>query len=100
MIRQVIFPAVRTLTRRPITVAPVQRMMASYSGSGKSEPMATMDDLPVPSGSWEAQYKAKQAKYNLHLALGVVVFSVTFLVAKSTGALYLNYLRPDLPADR
>ncbi|CAB0009591.1 unnamed protein product [Nesidiocoris tenuis] len=56
----------------------------------------TMDDLPVPQGSWEAQYKANQAKYNVHLLLGIAFFSVTLITAKATGLIYLNWAPPKL----
>ncbi|KAJ8879493.1 hypothetical protein PR048_020101 [Dryococelus australis] len=37
----------------------------------------TMDDLPIPQGSWQAAYDAKQRKYNIHLISGVLIFGIT-----------------------
>lgn len=39
-----------------------------------------MDQLPVPQGSWQAQYDAKQRKYNVTLLLGVAFTVATFVV--------------------
>lgn len=33
---------------------------------------ATMDELPIPQGSWKAQYDAKQKTYNMQLAFGLI----------------------------
>ncbi|KAG6440889.1 hypothetical protein O3G_MSEX001524 [Manduca sexta] len=54
----------------------------------------TMDDLPVPRGSWQAQYDANQRRYNTALFLGLAFATTTFIVAKSSGLLYLNYSPP------
>jgi hypothetical protein len=37
----------------------------------------TMDELPVPQGSWKAQHDANQARYNIHLIGGVTILAVT-----------------------
>lgn len=39
--------------------------------------LPTMDELPVPSGSWQANYNAKQQKYNIQLLASVIFFAVT-----------------------
>lgn len=39
----------------------------------------TMDDLPVPTGSWQAQHEANQKKFNLQLALGIGFAVATIL---------------------
>jgi len=70
-------------------------------GHGKSlaetlkEHRGTLNDLPIPAGSWEEHHKKKNAGYNIILALGVVSLVTTFLIMKSTGALYLHG-RPNL----
>ncbi|XP_075227124.1 cytochrome c oxidase subunit 7B [Lycorma delicatula] len=61
----------------------------------KDKPL--MDLLPIPEGSWEEAYKAKQAKYNIHLAAGVLFFAFTLGVAYKGGYLFLNALLPPLP---
>lgn len=38
---------------------------------------ATMNDLPVPQGSWKQSHAANQREYNIILALGVTIFSST-----------------------
>lgn len=57
---------------------------------------ASMDELPVPYGSWQAHYKAKQSKYNLHLLVGLLFTGVTLVAAKASGLVYLNYSPPSL----
>ncbi|XP_014282664.1 uncharacterized protein COX7B [Halyomorpha halys] len=59
----------------------------------------TMDDLPIPSGSWETQYKANQTKYNMHLAIGVIFTGVTLVTAKASGLFNLYMSPPPLPKE-
>jgi hypothetical protein len=37
----------------------------------------TMDDLPVPQGSWQSNYDSNQTKYNIHLIGGVTFLALT-----------------------
>ncbi|PNF22102.1 hypothetical protein B7P43_G08893 [Cryptotermes secundus] len=37
----------------------------------------TMDDLPVPQGSWQTQHDSNQTKYNIHLIGGVTLLTFT-----------------------
>ncbi|CAH1402582.1 unnamed protein product [Nezara viridula] len=59
----------------------------------------TMDDLPIPNGSWETQYKANQTKYNMHLAIGVIFTAVTLVTARASGLFNLYISPPPLPKD-
>ena len=43
---------------------------------------ATMNDMPVPVGSWQNHYNANQRKYNTHLFSGIA-FSLFTLVVVS-----------------
>ena len=54
----------------------------------------TMDELPVPRGSWQSQYDANQRRYNTALLLGIGFTAVTLVVAKASGLIYLNYSPP------
>ncbi|XP_049872638.1 uncharacterized protein LOC126371374 [Pectinophora gossypiella] len=54
----------------------------------------TMDELPVPKGSWQAQYDANQRRYNAVLAFGIAFTVGTLAVAKASGLIYLNYSPP------
>ncbi|CAH0682897.1 unnamed protein product [Spodoptera exigua] len=54
----------------------------------------TMDELPVPRGSWQAQYDANQRRYNLVLLFGIAFTAGTLAVAKASGLVYLNYSPP------
>lgn len=40
----------------------------------------TIDDLPVPCGSWKEDYDNKQRKYLIHLILGTGFFIITMAV--------------------
>lgn len=37
----------------------------------------TMDDLPVPQGSWKAQNDAYQTRYNMQLIGGITFLALT-----------------------
>ncbi|XP_012272173.1 uncharacterized protein LOC105695301 [Orussus abietinus] len=54
----------------------------------------TMDDLPVPQGSWQKDYEAKQKRYNIHLAVGIASLIFTIAFAKQSGLVYLNAFPP------
>jgi len=43
----------------------------------------TLNDLPIPAGSWQANYAKKQAKYNIQLALASVLMSCTLVVVRA-----------------
>ncbi|CAH0675723.1 unnamed protein product [Chilo suppressalis] len=64
-----------------------------HAGEGHFKP-PTMDDLPVPRGSWQAQYDANQRRYNAALVLGIGFCAATIVVAKTSGLVYLNYSPP------
>lgn len=42
-----------------------------------------MDELPVPSGSWQELYDKKQKRYNLTLVAGVVMLISTFTIVST-----------------
>lgn len=42
----------------------------------------TMDELPVPRGSWQAQYDANQRRYNTALLLGIAFTTGTLFVVR------------------
>ncbi|XP_063362777.1 uncharacterized protein LOC134651606 [Cydia amplana] len=54
----------------------------------------TMEELPVPRGSWQANYDAKQRKYNAVLIAGIAFTAGTLVLAKASGLVYLNYSPP------
>lgn len=55
----------------------------------------TMDDLPVPNGSWQENFQVKQAKYNRHLIVGIVAFTVS-MIAVSSSLHTMNSFKPML----
>ncbi|KAG7207286.1 hypothetical protein KM043_008956 [Ampulex compressa] len=53
-----------------------------------------MNDLPVPQGSWQEHYNAKQARYNVQLIGGVVVFAGTVTYMLTSGLVFFNFWVP------
>lgn len=50
--------------------------MRAYHPPAHHKP-PTMDDLPVPQGSWKAQNDANQMRYNMQLIGGVTFLALT-----------------------
>ena len=48
-----------------------------YGGHGHEVQRVSMNELPVPEGSWQNFYEAQQRKYNRHLILGISFFLFT-----------------------
>ncbi|KAE8743626.1 hypothetical protein FOCC_FOCC010770 [Frankliniella occidentalis] len=75
----------------------VQRVTARNMSSIETWQRPTYDVLPVPKGSWQADYDKKNAKANIVLAVGIVTFTASMLHA------LIDPLPPvtkaDLPAD-
>jgi len=58
------------------------------------EQKAHMNDLPVPEGSWQENYNARNSKWNMQLA-GAVVFAIaSFIAADQMGCFYLHDIPP------
>lgn len=53
--------------------------MRRYGHDSHFKP-ATMDELPVPRGSWQAQYDSNQRRYNTALIVGVAFTIGTIIV--------------------
>ncbi|CAH2084342.1 unnamed protein product [Euphydryas editha] len=81
------------LASRPIISRLMQRTVRRYHAGGDFKP-PTMDELPVPQGSWQAQYDANQRRYNSILLLGIAFSVGSIIVAKASGLVYLNYSPP------
>ena len=43
----------------------------------------TLNDLPIPAGSWQANYAKKQSKYNIQLAVASVLMGTTLAVVRA-----------------
>ncbi|PSN29558.1 hypothetical protein C0J52_22668 [Blattella germanica] len=56
----------------------------------------SMDDLPVPQGSWKADYESRQRKYNLQFIVGVSFLTFTVGFMSQSGLLEFNYSQPKL----
>lgn len=51
-----------------------------------------MDELPVPRGSWQAQYDANQRRYNLALLFGIAFTAGTLVVVSILMFHYIIFL--------
>ncbi|XP_046670909.1 uncharacterized protein LOC124360936 [Homalodisca vitripennis] len=83
--------------RRLVTQSVVRNARRGHDYAPANFKKPTMDDLPVPSGSWQDHHNAMQAKYNKHLILGTGFFVVTLIVAKASGLFYFNWNPPPFP---
>ncbi|KAA2221032.1 hypothetical protein F0L46_25955, partial [Salinarimonas soli] len=70
-----------------------QQTVHRYHGEGHFKP-PTMDELPVPKGSWQSHHDANQRRFNAVLLFGIAFTAATFVVAKTSGLVYLNYSPP------
>lgn len=43
----------------------------------------TLNDLPIPAGSWQANYAKKQSKYNIQLAVASLLMGATLAVVRA-----------------
>lgn len=77
---------------RPVVSRLFQQTVRRYHDNHFKPP--TMDELPVPRGSWQAQYDANQRRYNTALVVGIGFTVATLITAKATGLVYLNYSPP------
>ncbi|KAF4532279.1 hypothetical protein B566_EDAN007251 [Ephemera danica] len=63
-------------------VRPVLRKAAgprrSYHAPAGHFKVPTINELPVPQGSWQESFNSKQRKYNMHLIGGISFFLGTF----------------------
>ncbi|CAF4852753.1 unnamed protein product [Pieris macdunnoughi] len=71
----------------------MQTTVRRYHGGSQFKP-PSMDELPVPRGSWQAKYDADQRRYNSILAFGIAFSVFSFALAKGSGLLYFNYAPP------
>ncbi|XP_026744590.1 uncharacterized protein LOC113505917 [Trichoplusia ni] len=77
---------------RPIVSRLFQQSVRRYHNEHFKPP--SMDELPIPRGSWQAQHDANQRKYNAALLFGIAFATGTLIVAKTSGLIYLNYSPP------
>ncbi|XP_075975153.1 cytochrome c oxidase subunit 7B [Anticarsia gemmatalis] len=77
---------------RPVVSRLFQQTVRRYHDNHFKAP--SMDELPVPRGSWQAHHDAKQRKYNAVLLLGIAFSAGTLVIAKASGLIYLNYSPP------
>ncbi|XP_059474090.1 uncharacterized protein LOC132195856 [Neocloeon triangulifer] len=73
-------------------VRPAARnVLARQYHSPSNQKLPTMNDLPVPQGSWQQHHASLQRRYNTHLAVGVTFCLFSFFVAKQSGLFFFNW---------
>ncbi|XP_059057495.1 uncharacterized protein LOC131851084 [Achroia grisella] len=77
---------------RPVFSRLFQQTVRRYHHGEFKTP--SMDELPVPRGSWQAKYDANQRRYNATLLFGIAFAAGTIILAKTSGLVYLNYSPP------
>ncbi|XP_050348288.1 uncharacterized protein LOC126772149 [Nymphalis io] len=82
------------LASRPIISRLMQQTVRRYNAGLQNFKPPSMDELPVPQGSWQAQYDANQRRYNSILFFGIAFAVGSVALAKASGLLYLNYAPP------
>ncbi|XP_050428999.1 uncharacterized protein LOC126838539 [Adelges cooleyi] len=73
---------------------------AVRSSSGEHHPSyrpVTMDDMPVPKGSWQEHYSKANTKYNAVLVAGF--FSIVGAIYTLKENVFFNAFPPPLPED-
>ena len=50
----------------------------------------TLDEYPVPQGSWQEDYNKKQKRFNIHLAAGVIIFSSTIAFVRMVFSILIH----------
>lgn len=72
-----------------------QQVRRSHAYSKKAP--VTIDDLPVPKGSWKELHAKRNAKYNAQLAFGAVFLIATSAYTFTSDVFVFNFLPPTLP---
>ncbi|XP_023718841.1 uncharacterized protein LOC111870627 [Cryptotermes secundus] len=92
MLGRIVLPIVRkSLSYNEAAVAHVR----AYHPPAHYKP-PTMDDLPVPQGSWQTQHDSNQTKYNIHLIGGVTLLTFTLGFVAKSGIIDFNTSPPTL----
>ncbi|EZA61213.1 hypothetical protein DMN91_004816 [Ooceraea biroi] len=92
MLRQVLRPIVRNV-----------RKAGTHSASSELPAdlrRPTINDIPVPHGSWKEHYDARQKVYNAQLIAGITVLVGTLLFVKTSDIIFFNWGPPEEPAEK
>lgn len=90
MINQILRPIVRNVARN-----------GTRSASSKVVDFKppTVNELPIPQGSWKDHYDARQKIYNAQLITGIAVLVGTITYIKVSGIIFFNFGPPEEPAE-
>ncbi|EFN87317.1 hypothetical protein EAI_06088 [Harpegnathos saltator] len=60
----------------------------------------TIDDIPIPKGSWREYYEKRQKVYNMQLAIGLTALLSTLTFIKVSGIIFFNFGPPEEPTEK
>ncbi|XP_043473921.1 uncharacterized protein LOC122506023 [Leptopilina heterotoma] len=86
--------AARTVIRR---ISKNGVRFSSYDSSSKEKAFAHMNQLPVPKGSWQKNYDAKQKTYNMQLVAGLSILGGTITYIVQSDSFFFNAFPPKIP---
>lgn len=78
------------------TGSQVTQQVRRFQSYSKKAPV-TIDDLPVPKGSWKAHYDKQNAKYNAQLIGGTALLTATIGYLAVSDVFVWNFFPPELP---
>lgn len=73
----------------------VQQLRSSHAYSKK--PPVTINDLPVPKGSWKEHYTKQNTVYNTELGMGAATLLATVIYLGMSDVFIWNFFPPELP---
>lgn len=58
------------------------------------EQKSSMNDLPIPEGSWQENYNKRNANWNIQIGVAAIALLVTAAIMNTTGCFYLHDTPP------
>ncbi|XP_071087757.1 uncharacterized protein [Haliotis cracherodii] len=95
-----ILPVARSATASVSRLQAVRCMGGQAPAHWKSdlevvtENRVTMNDHPIPEGSWQENYNKRNSKYNMYIAVSSLFLAVTGFILYQSGAVYLHSTPP------
>ncbi|XP_032671129.1 uncharacterized protein LOC116844108 [Odontomachus brunneus] len=91
MFKQVLRPVVRNV---------VKNGTRSSSSKVLDIRVPTINDIPVPKGSWREHYEKRQKVYNTQLIVGITALVSTLTFIKVSGIIFFNFNPPEIPTEK
>lgn len=74
----------------------MNQQVRKFTPYSKKAPV-TIDDLPVPKGSWKEHHAKTNAKYNAQLLVGAALLTATIGYISVSDVFMWNFFPPELP---